>query len=65
MPIYVFKCNRCGNEIEMLQKIGDLNPLCFNGDCNGEETVKVIAGSRIALDFKGSGWQTPRYKDKK
>lgn len=65
MPIFSYKCIHCGNKIELLQKIGDPSPLCFNGDCNGEETTKEISGSRISFDFRGSGFYVNDYKAKK
>jgi len=57
MPIYEYKCQKCGASFEVLQKINDL-PLKKCPQCGGT-LVKVI--SPPALQFKGHGWYVTDY----
>jgi len=49
MPIYVYCCDECGNEIEIMQSFGDQPPLC----CDKTMRRKI---SRCAFHLKGMGW---------
>ena len=60
MPIYEYVCEKCGEEIEVLQKISD-EPLKRCRKCRGK-LEKVI--SRTAFQLKGSGWYKTDYPNK-
>ncbi len=61
MPIYNYKCTKCGREIEVLvlphEKEPTECPYC------GGELVKVYRGS-VGLTFKGSGFYITDYAKK-
>ncbi len=57
MPIYEYKCLKCGSSFEILQKVNDL-PLEKCPKCGGQ-LHKVI--SPPALQFKGHGWYVTDY----
>lgn len=61
MPIYEYKCAKCGSHIEVIQKISD-PPLKRCSKCRGklEKTL-----SRTSFQFKGSGWYVTDYSRKK
>ncbi len=61
MPIYEYKCLKCGAVLEALQKISD-KPLKKCPKCKGP-LKKVI--SPPALQFKGTGWYVTDYAQKK
>jgi putative FmdB family regulatory protein len=60
MPLYEYKCIKCGSVFEVLQKVDDL-PLKKCIHCQG--TVKKLL-SPPALQFKGSGWYVTDYASK-
>ena len=60
MPIYEYRCDRCGQHTEMLQKMSD-PPLSACPHCGGT-VAKMIAAS--ALQFKGSGFYINDYARK-
>ncbi|MBW1674464.1 MAG: zinc ribbon domain-containing protein [Deltaproteobacteria bacterium] len=57
MPIYEYKCSKCGHITEMWQKFSD-RPL---GECEicGESVKKII--SQNTFHLKGSGWYVTDY----
>lgn len=57
MPIYEYRCQRCGASFEILQKVND-SPLKKCIKCGGH-LEKVI--SPPALQFKGHGWYVTDY----
>jgi len=61
MPIYEYKCRKCGKEYELFQKITDpaVKTCKF---CNGS-VHKLISISSFHL--KGSGWYVTDYGGKK
>ena len=61
MPIYEYKCKKCGFILEILQKLND-PPLEKCPECGGL-LIKVI--SPPTLQFKGSGWYITDYARKK
>ncbi len=61
MPIYEYKCVKCGSVLEVLQKMSD-KPLEKCPKCKGP-LEKVI--SPPALQFKGNGWYITDYAQKK
>ncbi len=61
MPIYEYKCNRCHQVTEALQKFSDL-PLTDCPHCNGR--LKKLM-SLNSFHLKGSGWYVTDYAGKK
>jgi putative FmdB family regulatory protein len=57
MPLYEYKCKKCGEIFEVIQKISE-PPLTKCIKCGGP-VVKII--SPPALQFKGSGWYITDY----
>jgi len=51
MPIYTFKCKKCGEETKKLQKYEDAPPACPK--CEGETER---APSKSSFVLKGPGW---------
>lgn len=70
MPLYEFRCQACGHEIEVLQKIS-APPLKDCPSCGASALVKKVtaAGFQLkgtgwyATDFKGSGAASPAKPD--
>lgn len=61
MPIYEYVCGKCGDHIELLQKVGDPAPKrCAK--CKKGKMEKVI--SRTSFQLKGSGWYVSDYASK-
>ncbi len=60
MPLYEYRCKKCENTFEALQKI-DAEPLTECMYCQGE-VEKLISSS--SFQFKGSGWYITDYKNK-
>ena len=52
MPTYVYRCAKCGEQIEAFQSFADA-PLTKHSDCGGKLT-KVLSAAGIVL--KGSGF---------
>lgn len=64
MPIYEYKCDACGHELEALQKISD-TPLKQCPECKDQNFRKKV--SAAAFRLKGQGWYETDFKsgDKK
>lgn len=60
MPLYEYRCSKCGAVFEVLQKIND-PPLKKCIHCQG--SVKKLL-SPPALQFKGNGWYVTDYSSK-
>lgn len=60
MPLYEYKCTKCGSVFELLQKVND-PPIKKCIHCQG--AVKKVL-SPPALQFKGSGWYITDYAAK-
>jgi putative FmdB family regulatory protein len=60
MPIYEYECNKCGETIEVMQKMSD-KPLKKHVGCGGGLT-KLISAS--GFQFKGTGWYVTDYARK-
>ena len=58
MPIYVYKCKKCGEIHEALQKFSD-PPLKTCPSCEGE-LEKQFSG-QVGLHFQGSGFYITDY----
>ncbi len=57
MPLYEYRCEDCGETIEVIQKFSD-SPLSPCEDCGG---VLERLLSPSAIQFKGSGWYVTDY----
>lgn len=60
MPLYEYKCSKCGIVFEILQKTADSS----TGSCPscGAKARKLL--SAPTLQFKGSGWYITDYRKK-
>ncbi len=61
MPLYEYKCDKCGLLEEVIQKVAD-KPLKKCSQCGGP-LHKIL--SSPAIQFKGSGWYVTDYASKK
>jgi len=61
MPIYEYKCTKCGHEFELIQKFSD-KPAKKCPECSGK-VEKLISQSSFVL--KGTGWYQTDFADKK
>jgi len=60
MPLYEYKCKKCGLSVEKIQKVDHL-PLKKCSRCGGV-LEKVISSPTI--QFKGTGWYVTDYANK-
>ena len=60
MPIYEYRCEKCGNQFEVIQKFSD-EPLKKCSSCKGRLT-KLI--SQTSFQLKGTGWYVTDYAKK-
>jgi putative FmdB family regulatory protein len=60
MPIYEYRCEKCGNHFEVIQKFSD-SPLKTCSSCKGRLT-KLI--SQTSFQLKGAGWYVTDYAGK-
>jgi len=60
MPIYEYVCEKCGAQLEVLQKVSD-PPLKRCRSCRGK-LEKIV--SRTSFQLKGSGWYKTDYTGK-
>ncbi len=61
MPIYEYRCLKCGSALEILRKAND--PALKECPKCGGSLKKII--SPPAIQFKGSGWYITDYAQKK
>jgi putative FmdB family regulatory protein len=57
MPIYEYRCEKCGKVFEVLQRFSD-DPVKIHEACGGQ-VEKLI--SQSAFQLKGSGWYQTDY----
>jgi putative FmdB family regulatory protein len=57
MPIYEYACQKCGHELEVMQKMSD-KPLTKCPECKGR-LEKIF--SQTSFQLKGSGWYVSDY----
>jgi putative FmdB family regulatory protein len=59
MPIYEYRCNECGHEVEALQKLSDA-PLVTCPACAKPALQKLVSAAGFQL--KGSGWYVTDFR---
>lgn len=63
MPIYEYVCEKCGEKLELIQKVGDEAPeACPKCKTKGE-MKKAVTSS--AFHLKGGGWYKDLYSSTK
>jgi len=60
MPTYDYKCEACGNKLELFQKMSD-KPLKTCPACN-QDSLKRLIGSGAGIIFKGKGFYCTDYR---
>ena len=60
MPIYVYRCENCGSEKELLQKMSDA-PLTHCDSCDQDTMVKQVTAA--GFELKGTGWYVTDFRD--
>jgi len=60
LPLYEYRCLKCGKQVEKIQKFSD-SPLKTCKHCGGR-LERLL--SRSAIQFKGSGWYVTDYARK-
>jgi len=61
MPIYEYECQRCGDRVEIIQKVSE-GPKRKCPSC-GERGLKRLI-SAAAFHLKGTGWYVTDFRDK-
>jgi len=59
MPIYEYRCNACGHELEKIQRMSDA-PLADCPDCGKAELQRLVSAPGFRL--KGGGWYETDFK---
>ena len=59
MPIYEYRCENCGHEMEAMQKLSD-TPLVVCPACENDSLRKKISATHFRL--KGGGWYETDFK---
>ena len=62
MPIYEYRCENCGHELEAVQRISD-SPLVKCPKCDADALKKRISAAGFRL--KGGGWYETDFKSGK
>ncbi|SDV48166.1 FmdB family zinc ribbon protein [Chitinasiproducens palmae] len=60
MPIYAYRCESCGFEKDVLQKMSDA-PLTVCPQCHADAFRKQVTAAGFQL--KGSGWYVTDFRD--
>lgn len=60
MPIYEYRCEQCGHELEKLQRMGD-DPLRDCPACEQPQLRRLISAAGFRL--KGGGWYETDFKN--
>ena len=60
MPMYDYKCEECGNVIEVFVKSMTIKPNLKCDKCgnDNQEKFEKLVSSGTSVKFKGSGWET-------
>jgi len=62
MPIYAYKCQGCGHQLEKIQRLSDA-PLTDCPKCNQPQLKKQITAA--AFKLTGTGWYETDFKNNK
>lgn len=62
MPIYEYRCDACGHELEVMRKMSDA-PLVECPSCGKPALSKLVSAAGFQL--KGSGWYVTDFRDNK
>lgn len=62
MPLYEYRCEACGHELEAMQKMSD-PPLTVCPECSESALKKKL--SAAAFRLKGGGWYETDFKNGK
>src|SRR6478736_5106049 len=62
MPVYEYKCNACGREFEVQQRMSD--PELTDCEVCGKPALERLI-SRTAFSLKGGGWYKDLYSSSK
>lgn len=62
MPIYQYRCEKCGHKFKALQKYSDKIEMLESGSCKkcGEKSLKEVV-SKTFFHLKGGGWAKNGY----
>jgi putative FmdB family regulatory protein len=60
MPIYAYRCERCGHAKDVIQKFSDA-PLTACPECGADAFRKQLTAP--AFQLKGSGWYVTDFRD--
>lgn len=60
MPIYAYRCERCGHAKDVIQKFSD-TPLSICPECGADAFRKQLSAPSFQL--KGSGWYVTDFRD--
>lgn len=63
MPIYEYRCQKCGKELEVLHKVSDPAPAVCP-ECKAENSLERLV-SRTSFQLKGGGWYSDLYSSAK
>lgn len=63
MPIYEYRCQKCGHDLEVMQKISDPAPVKCPS-CGEENSFERLM-SRSSFQLKGGGWYSDLYSSSK
>ena len=63
MPIYEYKCQKCGKELELMHKVSDPTPAKCH-ECQAEGSLEKLV-SRTSFQLKGGGWYSDLYSSTK
>jgi putative FmdB family regulatory protein len=61
MPIYEYRCDECGAQKEILQRISDAPPINCP-ECGKPALKKLVSAAGFQL--KGTGWYVTDFRDK-
>ena len=61
MPIYEYKCQKCGHFVEVIQRMSD-EPLVDCSSCGAPQMKKQV--SAPAFRLSGEGWYETDFKNK-
>jgi putative FmdB family regulatory protein len=61
MPIYEYRCDECGAQKEILQRLNDA-PLTVCPECGKTAMKKMVTAAGFQL--KGTGWYVTDFRDK-